>query len=66
MKPLIIKYKDKAEYSVKWETIYAEKDISEEELEEFIEDLKAKGYKIIHVVTGKGGNKILKRAAEAK
>lgn len=66
MKPLVIKYKDKAEYNIKWETIYAEKDISEEELEEFIKDLKTKGYKIIHIVTGKDGNKILKRDAEAK
>lgn len=44
---------EKATYSERWETIYAAKDISDQELEEFKASLIADGYKVVHVIRGK-------------
>ena len=44
---------EKAEYHEKWETIYADGDITDEELEEFKTSLKNDGYKVVHVIKGK-------------
>ena len=48
----IIKYKDKADYNIKWETIYANGDITEEELNEFKTQLKNDDYRILNVIRG--------------
>lgn len=48
----IIEYKDKADYNIKWETIYANKDITEEELNEFKSQLEKDNYRILNVVKG--------------
>lgn len=39
-----------AEYNERWETIYVEPKFNKKELEDFKEELKKDGYKIIHVV----------------
>ncbi len=48
----IIEYKDKADYNIKWETIYANKDITEEELNEFKSQLEKDNYRILNVIKG--------------
>lgn len=52
MKKKYISYKDKADYNVKWETIYANKNITEEEINEFKNQLEEKGYRVINVLIG--------------
>lgn len=44
---------EKATYNERWETIYAAKDMSDQELAEFKASLIADGYKVLHVVKGK-------------
>ena len=41
-----------AEYSAKWESIYADKEFNAEMLESIRADLIRDGYKVVHVVTG--------------
>lgn len=48
----LISYKDKADYSIKWETIYADNDITQEEIDEFKKQLEDKGYRIINILIG--------------
>lgn len=48
----IIKYRDKADYNIKWETIYANKDVTEEELSEFKNQLENEGYRVVNVLKG--------------
>lgn len=40
----------KAEYSVRWETIYANSDITDDELDKFKEQIEKEGYKVLHIV----------------
>jgi len=46
----IIKYKNIAEYHIRWETIYADKNILEEDLNKFKEKLKKDNYKVLHII----------------
>ena len=48
----LINYKDMADYNIKWETIYANSDISDEELNEFKSQLEKEGYRILNIVKG--------------
>lgn len=48
----IIEYKNKADYNIKWETIYANKDVTEEELSEFKNQLENEGYRAVKVLKG--------------
>lgn len=48
----IIEYKDKADYNIKWETIYANGDITEEELNEFKTQLEKDNHRILNVIKG--------------
>ena len=45
-------FKNKADYNARWETIYADKDIPEKDLEEFKKQLKEKDLRILHVIMG--------------
>lgn len=40
----------KAEYSIRWETIYANNDTTDDELDKFKEQIEKEGYKVLHVV----------------
>ena len=46
-------FKNVADYNIRWETIYADKNIKKEDLEEFRKQLEEKGFKILHIITGK-------------
>lgn len=48
----IITYKDKADYNIKWETIYTNSDITQEEIDEFKNQLENEGYRIANVLKG--------------
>ena len=53
MKKKYISYKGKADYNIKWETIYANNEITDDELNEFKSQLEKDGYKVINVLRGK-------------
>ena len=48
-----ISSKNKADYNIKWETIYADSEITDDEINEFKEILEKDNYKVANVLKGK-------------